>query len=71
MCDVCHSNPCLSRCPNYTDKSLTSCTHCQESLYADSDVCIYDDEIFCSEECIVRTLKCRNEIINRRLEDII
>ena len=71
MCDVCYQTPCLSRCPNHTDKPLQYCMHCQEPLYVDSDVYTYDGEIFCSEDCVIRTLKCRNKVVVHRLEDII
>ena len=53
MCEICHRNPCLNRCPNSPDPKIRgSCDHCGKRLREDYEY--YTDNEgnkFCSDDC--------------------
>jgi len=53
MCDICHRNPCLPRCPNADPPvEIGECANCNEYLLeGDAYYEDYAGNLFCSEEC--------------------
>lgn len=53
MCEICHSNPCLSRCPNAPEPKVRGrCEKCGKELREDYEY--YTDNEgnkFCSDDC--------------------
>jgi len=58
MCDICHSFPCLSRCPNAPKPEHIYCKNCSKELYEGDDV-IVDNNLgraFCDCVCYAEYL---------------
>ena len=52
MCEICHSYPCNTRCPNWEGKQIGECAECGNEIYAEfSFFKDNEDNMFCSEEC--------------------
>ena len=53
MCEYCHRNPCLSRCPNAPEPPiLYECSCCGKEIYEGDIYYNIDGDAWC-EECIL------------------
>ena len=53
MCEICRSNPCLSRCPNYiTPKTHYNCSICKEGIQNGEEYIVNDDNDYAHWECV-------------------
>ena len=53
MCEVCRSNPCLSRCPNYiSPKANHYCSICNEGIYGGEEYIVNDNDDYAHWECV-------------------
>lgn len=54
MCKICHSSPCLRRCPNYQPKIVFYCDCCEKPIYEGDPCYTPGDNAYC-EDCIVNS----------------
>ncbi len=43
--------------PEPCQKPIAECSQCEQELYANDEVVVYDREIFCSSECVYDRVK--------------
>ncbi len=57
MCECCHRNPCLPRCPNASEPPIVyKCSCCGEPIYEGDTYYDIDDDAWC-EDCILDSRK--------------
>ena len=60
MCEICHSSPCLSRCPNAPEpEAVYKCAYCKEGIIEGDEYFEYDGKYYhedCFGECAVDLL---------------
>lgn len=62
MCSICHTNPCLSRCPNASEPmTVTVCYYCGEPIVSGDKYLQNNGDDYC-EACIENM--SRDELIN-------
>lgn len=63
VCEICHSSPCLSRCPNSPNPKVRGyCEQCGEELREDYEYCTDNqDNKFCSDDCVKEYYGIRTE----------
>ena len=52
MCEICGQTPCLSRCPNYRQRSNFTCCYCKEGIYPSEEYLVNCDGEYIHRDCI-------------------
>ncbi len=50
MCSECGQTPCMTRCPNFEDKIVDTCSRCHENIYENEKYYLIKDNTYC-ENC--------------------
>lgn len=71
MCEICHSIPCLSRCPNAHEPKVRGwCKKCGKELREDYEYYTdNEDNEFCSDDCALEYHGIKSEVWDYLEED--
>ena len=73
MCEICHSGPCLSRCPNAPElPSIGKCKYCGEDIQVGEEYFEYDGKKYheeCFNDCAVSLLMENGAVLKTAEEE--
>lgn len=52
MCEICGQTPCLTRCPNYRQRSNFHCCYCKEGIFPGEEYLSNCDGQYIHRDCI-------------------